>query len=72
MVPRTLLVSIGVDETKQKLPFCNFDKCNCSAGITALERYENQYDDKKAMYVGHLNNWASNPSEAFRLLVQAY
>ena len=72
IVPRTPLVSIGVDQTRQKLPFCYFDKNKCGLGLTAMERYENQYDEKKAVYVGYVHNWASHPSDAFRQFGQYY
>jgi hypothetical protein len=72
IVPRTPLVSVGVDQTRQKFPFCNFDKSKCGVGLAALERYENQYDEKKGAYVGYNHNWASHPSDAFRQFGQDY
>ncbi len=72
VVPRIAEVSIGVDQTKQKLPFCNFDKGKCADGITALERYEKSYDVKKGLYTGYVHNWASHPSDAFRGFGQGY
>ena len=72
IVPRPPLVSVGVDQTRQKFPFCNFDKSKCGVGLTALERYENQYDEKKGAYVGYNHNWASHPSDAFRQFGQDY
>lgn len=72
IVPRIPDISTGIDMTRQKLPFCRFDKTNCKDGIVALERYSYQYDEKKGMYIQPLHNWASHPSDAFRQFGQAF
>ena len=72
IVPRIAALNIGIDETRQKLPFCRFDKVLCKDGIVALERYSYGYDEKKGMYTEPVHNWASHPSDAFRQFAQGY
>lgn len=72
IVPRIHDITVGIDETRQKLPFCRFDKERCKDGITALERYSYQYDERKGMYIQPLHNWASHPSDAFRQFAQGF
>lgn len=72
IVPKISLVSIGVDQTKQKLPFCNIDKNKCAHGLSAMERYEKDYNVKQGVYTGYVHNWASHPSDAFRQFGQGY
>jgi len=72
IVPRTPAINIGIDQTRQKLPFCSFDKERCKEGLTALERYSWKYDEKKGVYTEPVHNWASHPSDAFRQFGQGY
>lgn len=72
VVPRIASLSVGIDLTRQVLPFCSFDKERCKQGITALERYSYNYDEKKGMYTDPVHNWASHPSDAFRQFAQGY
>ena len=72
VVPRIAQLNVGIDQTKQKLPFCNFDKNKCGVGLTALERYAYKYDEKKGLYIEPIHNWASHPSDAFRQFGQGY
>jgi len=72
VVPRIASLAVGIDKTRQVLPFCSFDKERCKQGITALERYSYNYDEKKGMYTDPIHNWASHPSDAFRQFAQGY
>ena len=72
IVPRTPAINVGIDQTRQKLPFCSFDKERCKQGIVALERYAYNYDEKKGMYTDPVHNWASHPADAFRQFAQGY
>jgi len=72
IVPRIPAINIGIDQVRQKLPFCRFDRERCKKGLIALERYSYEYDEKKGMYTQPIHNWASHPSDAFRQFPQGY
>jgi len=46
-----------------------FHRTNCKRGIEALKNYQRKYDSKNQMFVDKpLHNWASNGSDAFRMM----
>lgn len=72
IVPRVEHLNIGIEDVREKLPFCWFDEEKCHDGLVALQAYQYEYDEKIAMIKTPLHNWASHPSDAFRQFAQGY
>lgn len=67
VVPRTKSVANDINEVRQILPLCRFDKDKCAKGIDALRSYRRVWDEKlKAYRDTPLHDWASDPADAFR------
>lgn len=67
IVPRTKSVANDINEVRQILPLCRFDKEKTVKGIDALRAYRREWDEKlKAYRDMPLHDWASDPSDAFR------
>jgi len=73
LVPR-LSIQDGIQAVRATLPQCWFNSTNpdVQLGVSALQTYQREYDDKRQMYrESPLHNWASNPADAFRMLALA-
>lgn len=69
VVPRTKSVANDINEVRQVLPTCRFDKTKCEKGLDALRSYRRIWDEKlKAYRDTPLHDWASDPADAFRTL----
>ncbi len=67
VVPRTKSVANDINEVRQILPICWFDKDKTEKGVDALRSYRRVWDEKlKAYRDMPLHDWASDPSDAFR------
>lgn len=67
VVPRTKSVANDINEVRQVIPICRFDKDKCEKGLDALRSYRRIWDEKlKAYRDAPLHDWASDPSDAFR------
>lgn len=67
IVPRTKSVANDINEVRQILPICWFDKEKTEKGIDALRSYRRVWDEKlKAYRDTPLHDWASDPADAFR------
>lgn len=67
IVPRTHSVANDINEVRQTLPICRFDKDKTEKGVDALRSYRRIWDEKlKAYRDTPLHDWASDPSDAFR------
>ncbi len=67
VVPRTKSVANDINEVRQILPLCRFDKDKTAKGLDALRSYRRIWDEKlKAYRDTPLHDWASDPSDAFR------
>jgi phage terminase large subunit len=67
VVPRTKSVANDINEVRQILPLCRFDKDKCAKGLDALRAYRRVWDEKlKAYRDTPLHDWASDPADAFR------
>lgn len=67
VVPRTKSVANDINEVRQLLPMCRFDKEKTEKGLDALRSYRRVWDEKlKAYRDTPLHDWASDPSDAFR------
>lgn len=66
-------VQAGIAYARQLIDHCYFDDNKCERGIEALRQYQHEYDeDKKVFRKSPLHNWASDPSDAFRMLAVAW
>lgn len=69
VVPRTKSVANDINEVRQIIPVCRFDKDKCEKGLDALRSYRRVWDEKlKAYRDTPLHDWASDPADAFRTL----
>ena len=67
VVPRTKSVANDINEVRQILPMCRFDKAKTEKGLDALRSYRRIWDEKlKAYRDTPLHDWASDPADAFR------
>lgn len=67
VVPRTASVANDINEVRQVLPLCWFDKQKCEKGLDALRSYRRVWDEKLRAYQDTpLHDWASDPADAFR------
>ena len=67
IVPRTASVANDINEVRQILPLCYFDKVKTEKGVDALRAYRRIWDEKLRAYRDTpLHDWASDPADAFR------
>jgi phage terminase large subunit len=67
VVPRTESVANDINEVRQVLPLCWFDKEKTAPGVDALRSYRRVWDEKLHTYRDKpLHDWASDPADAFR------
>jgi hypothetical protein len=67
VVPRTSSVANDINEVRQVLPVCWFDKEKTQKGVDALRSYRRVWDEKLKSYRDTpLHDWASDPADAFR------
>jgi phage terminase large subunit len=67
VVPRTESVANDINEVRQILPLCWFDKEKTAPGLDALRSYRRVWDEKLHTYRDKpLHDWASDPADAFR------
>lgn len=72
VVPKVSDLKIGIDQTKEKLPYCRFHKDNTKKGWRALCAYRYEWDEKKSIMGAPVHNWASHPSDAIRQFGQGF
>jgi hypothetical protein len=59
----------GIDAVRNILHRCWFDEAKCAKGITALESYKKEWNDKHGCWASRpLHNFASHGADAFRML----
>lgn len=62
-------VNEGIDATRNLLNRCWFDEAKCTKGISALENYKKEWNDKHGCWASRpLHNFASHGADAFRML----
>lgn len=67
IIPRTKSVANDINEVRQIIPICRFDKVTTEKGVDALRSYRRIWDEKlKAYRDTPLHDWASDPADAFR------
>jgi hypothetical protein len=68
-----LSVQDGIQAVRAMLPFCYFDEETTETGVSGLKQYQREWDDDKKMFRDKpRHDWASNPSDAFRMLAIAW
>lgn len=67
IVPRTASVANDINEVRQIIPICRFNKDATQKGLDALRSYRRIWDEKLRAYRDTpLHDWASDPADAFR------
>lgn len=73
IVPKTNSVIQDINRGRMVLPLCFFDEKACAKGITYLDMYRREWDDKLAVWRDSpLHNDASHCADAFRTFVVGY
>lgn len=73
IVTRVHDVTTGIDLTRSKLPTAWIDRDKCAKGIKALDSYQFEWDENRAMFTKvPLHNWASNGADAMRQWAQGF
>ena len=62
-------INEGIDAVRNLLNRCWFDETKCAKGVTGLESYTKQWNDRQGLLVQPAsNNCASHGADAFRML----
>jgi hypothetical protein len=62
----------GIELVRELLPRCCFDESKCEEGITRLEQYRKEWNDKLGCWRDKpLHDWTSHCADAFRYLAMA-
>jgi len=68
-----IIIQVQIPAARNLLPKCCFDEINCAGGISALENYKAEYDDKKKKLGNRpLHDWSSHGSSAFITFAMGY
>ena len=71
VVPK-LSVDEGIESVREILPMCAFDEYKCKEGITHLENYRKEWDDKRGCWKDKpLHDHTSHGADAFRYFAVA-
>lgn len=63
-----LSIDDGIHAVRMMLPRCWFDAEKCRTGLDALRQYRKDWDERLKVFRSKpLHNWASHPSDAFRM-----
>ncbi|QAV21996.1 terminase [Proteus hauseri] len=66
VVPK-LSIDEGIEAVREILPICVFDEHKCSEGITHLEGYRKEWDDKRGCWKDKpLHDYTSHDADGFR------
>lgn len=66
VVPK-LSVDEGIEAVREILPLCVFDENKCGEGITHLEAYQKEWDDKRGCWKDKpLHDYTSHDADGFR------
>ncbi|MFW2097800.1 terminase [Acinetobacter sp. ULE_I057] len=67
-VVESIGVMDGIEQTREILKFCEFDETKCEEGISHLENYRKEWDDKKGCWKDKpLHDHTSHGADAFRM-----
>ncbi|MBX9754552.1 MAG: terminase, partial [Pseudomonadaceae bacterium] len=71
VVPK-LGIDEGIEQAREILPHCVFDDEKCELGISCLENYRKEWDDKRGCWKDKpLHDWSSHAADAFRYFAVA-
>jgi hypothetical protein len=71
VVPK-LGIDEGIEQAREILPRCAFDDSKCEKGVSALENYRKEWDDKRGCWKDKpLHDWSSHAADAFRYFAVA-
>ena len=71
-VVKRISIDEGIEHVRETLPQCCFDAVKCEKGITALEQYRKEWNDKQGCWRDSpLHDWTSHGADAFRYLSTA-
>jgi hypothetical protein len=60
-------VTVGIEQTSQKLSGCYWDEKGCEEGLSALENYRKIWDEEQQVFRERpLKDWTTNYADAFR------
>ncbi|MNC56132.1 hypothetical protein D3C75_1057070 [compost metagenome] len=67
-VVESISVMDGIEQTREILKYCEFDETKCEEGISHLENYRKEWDDKKGCWKDKpLHDHTSHGADAFRM-----
>ena len=62
-------INEGIDAARNILPRCWFDEEKCAKGISSLDNYKKEWNDRHGCWSSHpLHNFASHGADAFRMI----
>lgn len=62
----------GIEQVRELLPRCVFDEHKCAEGISSLENYRKEWDDKRGCWKDRpLHDHTSHAADAFRYLANS-
>ena len=65
-------VDDGIEQVREILPRCVFDEHKCDEGISHLENYRKEWDDKRGCWKDRpLHDHTSHGADAFRYLANS-
>ena len=71
VVPK-LGINDGIEQVREILPKCVFDDSKCEQGVSCLENYRKEWDDKRGCWKDKpLHDWTSHGSDGFRYFAVA-
>lgn len=73
IVPRTPNKTLSIERARQVLPKCYFDVEKCAQGITHLDNYRKEFDEKHGTWKARpLHNEASHGADSFMTYADGY
>jgi len=73
VVPRIPSIQHGIQQVRNILSRCWFDRENCKTGINAMKAYKKEYDEKNQVYKSRpLHDWSSHAADGFRTFACGY
>jgi hypothetical protein len=68
-----IIINVHIPAVRMLIPFCWFDAKKCARGISALEGYRAEYDDKKKKLGNRPSHtWESHGADGFRTFAVGY
>ena len=72
VVPRVANINIGIQAVRNVLPSCHIDEADCFIGLSHLQAYRKEYDEKRGAWKNKpFHGDESNGADAFRTFAEA-